>query len=800
MTQTAAEIFRDYETSGVPASGPHQPEKARIREWGAMMEDLRGGGANIAYASKAALLADLAHPAGSVAMVYSDATAANNGSYVKSGAAGSGTWGRFGDLPNEIVRLTVAGGTANAIVATAIETPTVPGSKLYLLAPTASNTAAVTIAVNGGSAVAITSAIGASLAANALLNGSQVLMAWLVDHYQLLVSAPVDASGILTDALAARDASQGYAVTSAAARDAAIAAAGAANTTGVATIAALRSVAPSGYAIATTKGYYAAGDGGGATFAAITGASAGTYVDNAGSIIVPTGGDGSATWLAQAPLLRALQWGLKGDGATDDSVKAQNFVDKNKGKRLTFDGGRSFLMAGVLLNDTSYNGTELVFDGTLLLKARASALDVNMQSNVFVGIGVQGADGVRVDGNFNGNRAAQYDIEQTFCLCLAGVTNFKSKFLSFKEVSGDGLYITTANIISSSANSDTLTFGTIVGENAADHGRNLVSLISGDNVTIGVLRSTRIGGIVGGNLMPGGFDAEADNTYQSIKNLVIGAANIVTAGSAGFQLFCQPISGSVKGVNVGALSVVNTGAATVHDEIGNLTITNNQLLLVRNCEDVSIPSFKGEHINAYGVGVVVGNGIKILIKGSVRHAAIGVQLAVDAGDIYALADSSIEIDTRVIARFGFQVGNVRASKVAGTVTEPQSGFYTSMFGVQAIGAWTQSEVVYSVQVVHSSSWSRAYRNDNSSPVTMTDCKIMNVNFTYDWPTYLSMVDMPVRVYNSPGYTDSILGAPSEGQHMLGQVIMNASPVVGQSKGYMTTVSGNPGTSVSIGNL
>src|SRR4051812_24990431 len=36
--KTAAEIWRDYETEGVPSSGAHKPIKADIREWGAAAE------------------------------------------------------------------------------------------------------------------------------------------------------------------------------------------------------------------------------------------------------------------------------------------------------------------------------------------------------------------------------------------------------------------------------------------------------------------------------------------------------------------------------------------------------------------------------------------------------------------------------------------------------------------------------------------------------------------------------------------------------------------------------------------
>ena len=202
-TQTAAAIWRKYVTDGVPGSGPNQPDKAQISAWGTYLESLlNGSAAGLAYATAALLAADLAHAANTLAIVYNDSTSSNNGMYVKSDISGAGAWTRIGDLPNGLIRLTVTGGTGNAIVATAPESPSLPGAKLYLLTTTASNTGATTIEVNGAAAVPIKNAFDVDLASGSLLNGSQVLMAWKVDHYQLLISAVVDGTAILASVTA----------------------------------------------------------------------------------------------------------------------------------------------------------------------------------------------------------------------------------------------------------------------------------------------------------------------------------------------------------------------------------------------------------------------------------------------------------------------------------------------------------------------------------------------------------------------------------------------------------------------
>jgi len=205
---TGAEVFRDYEILGVPASESNKVSKREARALFSHYESLlNGSAAGLAYATLSAINADLAQAPNSLAIVYGDTTPAHNGQYVKIGASGTGSWSRIGDLSNGLVRLTVTGGTGNAIIATATETPTVPGNKLYLLTPSATNTAATTITVNGGAAIDIKNSLGAQLASNSLLNNSPVIMQWSVDHYQIIESVPVDATGVLNDALdAASDA------------------------------------------------------------------------------------------------------------------------------------------------------------------------------------------------------------------------------------------------------------------------------------------------------------------------------------------------------------------------------------------------------------------------------------------------------------------------------------------------------------------------------------------------------------------------------------------------------------------
>lgn len=74
------------------------------------------------------------------------------------------------------------------------------------------------------------------------------------------------------------------------------------------------------------QGYYFVGDGGGGPLRYWDeGKASGTYTDNGGSIIVPTGGDGSEAWLWGDVSFIYPEWfGAKGDGVTDDSAAIIN--------------------------------------------------------------------------------------------------------------------------------------------------------------------------------------------------------------------------------------------------------------------------------------------------------------------------------------------------------------------------------------------------------------------------------------------------------------------------------------------
>lgn len=173
MVELATTIWADG-----PSSDPYEPNKAQIREWGAWVEGiitafLSGGG--LIYSSRAALDADLAHAANSMAWVIGDPVAANNGVYGKVGASGTGSWTRRSDLPFSFIIASDAGdGTPNAIQATT--SIPVSGSALIWMNIFEANTASpVTVSFNAGSALTIKTNAGNDVAVGGLTAGMIVM-------------------------------------------------------------------------------------------------------------------------------------------------------------------------------------------------------------------------------------------------------------------------------------------------------------------------------------------------------------------------------------------------------------------------------------------------------------------------------------------------------------------------------------------------------------------------------------------------------------------------------------------------
>ncbi|WP_333899579.1 glycosyl hydrolase family 28-related protein [Agrobacterium pusense] len=392
-----SEVWRDYVTDGIPSSGANKPKKSDIRSWSSWLESMVTSGVLSSgpwFATKAAMT--LGYAANTVAIVYNDPTAANNGLYIKSGASGSGAWTQLTSfLPGyQFVTATPTGAsTANAIVAsTSPRLPAGDGVALVTLAIPATNTASpITVRFDGGSALTIKTRTGEDPDAGELqqndvvagfvsgatfrlisdlnsLRNYQSAKAWADNGEDVPVPASLGGDGVTTFSAkhwAAK--SEEEADRSEQARDVAAGYASDAVSQGnvpiygtVLGVSALN--IPAGINAFRLNGYAAAGDLGG-WFMAVE-------IPNSGTLLpwqVQTN-DGTRRWEFRADEASVLSFGVKGDGTTDDRDAIYNALLwwKATGYTLRFPAGSYRMASGILLDMSGVaQAGRIIFEGAI---------------------------------------------------------------------------------------------------------------------------------------------------------------------------------------------------------------------------------------------------------------------------------------------------------------------------------------------------------------------------------------------------------------------------------------------------
>lgn len=176
MAKTPNEIWRDYATDGVPASGLWNPPKADIREWATQIDIYsNASGYTLVFQTRASLYASLDHDANQMAWVVEDTNFAYNGIYQKLGASGTGSWVRVADLPFSYVAVVDDGlSTANAMSMES-SLPVTFGSMISVIVPLTNTSTTVTIAFNGGDALAVKTASGGNPPVGSLIQDMVVV-------------------------------------------------------------------------------------------------------------------------------------------------------------------------------------------------------------------------------------------------------------------------------------------------------------------------------------------------------------------------------------------------------------------------------------------------------------------------------------------------------------------------------------------------------------------------------------------------------------------------------------------------
>ncbi|EEW7582250.1 hypothetical protein HJI43_15950 [Enterobacter cloacae] len=245
-----------------------------------------------------------------------------------------------------------------------------------------------------------------------------------------------------------------------------------------------------------------------------------TSADNGVDVFVTAGGK---RWKRLTSRITLLDAG--GVPGTDSSVALQRLVDAKKGKLVVIPEGE-FIVAGITLNNSSYNNTRFQCEGMLKLKQRTSTSENNAGMPAYMGILLKDVFDVTGHLRFDGQRTLQPDEEHIYCVGIAGGGRFDFTH-EIKDIKGDGFYVSQSDWLSNSAITNGLRLrGTI--SNGVIDGRNAISVISCKNFNIDV-SINNVGGIVGGVQQPGGVDLEPNFDYQIIDS---GFINIVADNSA----------------------------------------------------------------------------------------------------------------------------------------------------------------------------------------------------------------------------------------------------------------------------
>jgi len=187
-----------------------------------------------------------------------------------------------------------------------------------------------------------------------------------------------------------------------------------------------------------------AGDGGGGHFRAVTGAAPGTYINNNGTIIVPTGGDGSAAWLREdIGVITPQMFGAVADGMTDDSAALQaSFVAAN-GKAWVWPKA-TYKANGFVVDGTATVPSVIECNGSTLLATGVNGTTVTVRnphtkqqnftfSNLIIDCNALDNSGLRVDGCQHSN------------ISNVLVKNSLSTGIDLTASTGFGIYYNTFN-------------------------------------------------------------------------------------------------------------------------------------------------------------------------------------------------------------------------------------------------------------------------------------------------------------------------------------------------------------------
>ena len=397
-----------------------------------------------------------------------------------------------------------------------------------------------------------------------------------------------------------------------------------------------------------------------------------TYIRNDSTGAPSTGNElsfydasGSGWTLRTDGVIDCRQFGVKGDG-TNETVKVQLWLDccAEVGAEAYIPSTISPSAIGVVIN-SNHNGLKFNFEGFLKFYGNGNA-PVNKPTHIDSGAcyclyldGVSEISGfIRIDGN----RADKQDLEQVHCIGLFGGSNHNVSY-EFKECQGDGIYLNQLDGNSNSAIAKNINIPFLKSSNSNYFGRNAMSVISVDTLTIGIFISLKHGGVISNVLQPCGFDIEPNYAFHKCTNISISSMYVETCGG-GFTVFGKSDSGNyvVRDVMISSLEVVIEYVAAFN-AAANSTLRGIFLVAA---DGVSISSAKIRAKQNYattkmfGAQIDASNNISIPDMQTERifcGALVGGSSWSVAGNISKVNNITLNIKPSIYQR-GLQIGDV----------------------------------------------------------------------------------------------------------------------------------------------
>ena len=309
--------------------------------------------------------------------------------------------------------------------------------------------------------------------------------------------------------------------------------------------------------------------------------------------------DETTAQLEQTNTLNVKQFGVVGDGITDDTQAIQNAINASVGKRLLFDKPTNFYKISESLMIPS--GVELIGLNKPTIKVGDN---VYGETRIYV-FNVDKATDVLIKGFvLDGNRTNQQSLhEWHHAIFLTETENVVIKDCYLHMFPGDGICLNGpgALVTLENTNKNTLIENNIISGN----GRNGVSLIHCENVTIS--NNTIKGQHAYVSTLGSGIDIEPNygGNPWTVKNVKI-IDNTVTDNNVGVQLYGSPIP---------SITVLKDIVVT------NNTITNNNHRTLPG-ESKDIPLYYLDETKFETGGIIIADNILGLSNNATKMHAI----------------------------------------------------------------------------------------------------------------------------------------------------------------------------------